>query len=140
MQHFVLAFIFTSDLQKVLLILKNRPTWQAGNFNGIGGKIEPGETAAKAICREVEEETGIRTKPAYWQYMGKMVASNWDNEIFTMALSPKISPQSITDEEVSWHSVVNVPTNSHSNLPWLIPLAKNMLTTPQLNKVEIFYT
>ena len=31
----------------------------AGNIVGLGGKLEPGETALEAIVREVEEESGL---------------------------------------------------------------------------------
>ncbi len=33
-----------------------------GKLDGIGGKLEPGETAAQAAVREVTEETGVRIK------------------------------------------------------------------------------
>lgn len=42
----------------VALMRKNRPQWQVGKLNGIGGKIEDGETAAEAMRREFQEETG----------------------------------------------------------------------------------
>jgi 8-oxo-dGTP diphosphatase len=41
-----------------MLILKKRPAWQDGLLNGIGGKIEPGETPEAAIQRESFEEAG----------------------------------------------------------------------------------
>ena len=54
-QEYVLAFIFDENLEKVLLIQKQRPKWQAGLDNGIGGKIEEKETAINAIKREIFE-------------------------------------------------------------------------------------
>ena len=41
--EYTLGFVFDRDLQHVLLIQKQRPAWQAGKFNGIGGKLEAGE-------------------------------------------------------------------------------------------------
>lgn len=43
---------------RVALIRKNRPEWQAGLLNGIGGHVEPGEDPDAAMVREFEEETG----------------------------------------------------------------------------------
>jgi len=45
---------------RVALIRKNRPEWQAGLLNGIGGHVEPGEAPDAAMVREFEEETGRR--------------------------------------------------------------------------------
>lgn len=30
-----------------------------GKWNGLGGKFEPGETPEEAVCREVQEESGL---------------------------------------------------------------------------------
>jgi 8-oxo-dGTP diphosphatase len=47
MQTYACGFLFSLDRTRVLLIRKRRPAWQAGRLNGVGGKIEPGETPAK---------------------------------------------------------------------------------------------
>ena len=59
MQTYACGFLFSLDRQRVLLIRKRRPAWQAGKLNGLGGKIEPGETPDAAARREVLEETGL---------------------------------------------------------------------------------
>ena len=55
--RYVLGFVFSEACDRVLLMWKNRPAWQAGKLNGIGGKIEAGETAQHAMEREFTEET-----------------------------------------------------------------------------------
>jgi 8-oxo-dGTP pyrophosphatase MutT (NUDIX family) len=48
-----------ADLSEDLaLVRKNKPAWQAGRLNGIGGGVEPGELPLQAMCREWKEETG----------------------------------------------------------------------------------
>ena len=42
----------------VLMLLRRRPP-NAGLWNGVGGKISPGETPLDCVRREVLEETGI---------------------------------------------------------------------------------
>jgi 8-oxo-dGTP pyrophosphatase MutT (NUDIX family) len=43
----------------IILIRKTHPSWQAGKLNLPGGRIEDGETPAKAAVRELAEETGL---------------------------------------------------------------------------------
>lgn len=60
MRRYVLGFVFDSGYHNVLLICKDRPSWQAGRLNGLGGKIEEGESPARAMERELREETAGR--------------------------------------------------------------------------------
>jgi len=48
--------------RQVLLLHRRRPP-NAGMWNGIGGKIEPGEDPFTACAREVREETGLAIPP-----------------------------------------------------------------------------
>jgi 8-oxo-dGTP pyrophosphatase MutT (NUDIX family) len=57
MKEYVVGFALDSHFN-VILIRKNRPDWQAGKLNGVGGRIEEGETPMQAMIREFEEETG----------------------------------------------------------------------------------
>lgn len=57
-RRYVLIFIFTPDLKKVLLIKRKKPPYQ-GCFNGVGGKIELNESPEHAAYRECAEETGF---------------------------------------------------------------------------------
>ena len=62
----VLVYAFDGD--KVLLIHRVPPEWAAkgresdyhlGKWNGLGGKLEPGESPLEAARRELEEESGL---------------------------------------------------------------------------------
>lgn len=60
MQLFVCGFCFDEERERVVLIEKSQPAWQAGRLNGVGGKVEPGESVSAAMTREFEEEAGVR--------------------------------------------------------------------------------
>lgn len=59
MKNFVVIMLFTKDYKKVLLVKRNKKPYQ-GMWNGIGGKIEEGETEINAAKRECFEETKIK--------------------------------------------------------------------------------
>ena len=70
MQRYVVGFCFDEDLKHVAIVKKNRPDYQAGLFNGIGGKIEFRETGKAAMEREFFEETGVRINQDTWVHFG----------------------------------------------------------------------
>jgi 8-oxo-dGTP diphosphatase len=74
-QRYVCGFAFHGGgtvRPRVVLIRKVKPDWQAGKLNGVGGKIEPGETSTTAMAREFHEETGVLTLPLEWDVFAKM--------------------------------------------------------------------
>ena len=53
-----LTLLFLTKGDQILLAMKKRG-FGAGRFNGVGGKIEPGETIEQALIREAQEEINI---------------------------------------------------------------------------------
>ncbi len=51
------AFVFDAD-GRVLLVERGKPPG-VGLWTVPGGRLEPGETLAQAVAREVQEETGL---------------------------------------------------------------------------------
>ena len=100
MTKYVVGFMFSPDKQFVALIRKNRPEWQAGKLNGIGGKIEAGEWPRESMVREFEEETGVKTHPDEWVIAGRIEGSELRVYILR-AISSKVQDvQTTTDEKV----------------------------------------
>lgn len=81
--EYVLGFAF--DLNgDVTLIRKNRPEWQAGKWNGVGGHRNGAETGPEAMVREFEEEAGVKTHPEQWRLAGSMRADGaWRVLVYT---------------------------------------------------------
>lgn len=96
---YCLGFVFNVEKTHVLLIRKNRPEWQAGNLNGIGGKVEPGETYLEAMVRETEEETGLVIE--HWTAFANMSGKHFSVECFHAESESIFKAQSLTDEVVT---------------------------------------
>lgn len=105
----------------VALIRKARPAWQAGKLNGIGGSIEPDETALFAMQREFKEETGATIDD--WRCFAVLKHGRALVYMF-VSFCEYTELQQTTDEKVEWFhiSITRTPTVI-SNLSWLIPLA-----------------
>jgi 8-oxo-dGTP diphosphatase len=56
-----LGYVLSPDGQRVLMIHRNarQDDQHLGKYNGLGGKMEPGEDIAACMCREIREEAGI---------------------------------------------------------------------------------
>lgn len=113
----------------VLLIRKTRPAWQHGFLNGIGGKIEPGESPNEAMAREAAEEAGLQRGPGNWRPVCVMGGSDWRVHVFTAESDPDEmnSARSLTDEELSIEAVHGLAERDLiiSNLPWLLAMCED---------------
>lgn len=120
---YVCGFIF--DPPYVLLIRKERPEWQKGYLNGVGGHIEAGETPRGAMVREFKEETSIVTQPDDWRHFCTL--SDCGREIFffsaTISRESFVTARSMTDEYVEVIHIDRLPCDVIPNLRWLIPMA-----------------
>jgi 8-oxo-dGTP diphosphatase len=56
-----LGYVLSPDGRRVLLVHRNRRPGDAhlGKYNGLGGKLEPGEDVVSCLRREVREEAAI---------------------------------------------------------------------------------
>jgi 8-oxo-dGTP diphosphatase len=128
MTEYVLGFLFNNDLSKVALIKKNRPEWQAGLLNGVGGHIEQNENPIDAMIREFEEETSI--KIVNWIHYCMM---NEDKNFVVYVYAAVGNLEELktkTDEEIIIFNVKDINKKRNellSNVPWLIEMAIDKL-------------
>jgi 8-oxo-dGTP diphosphatase len=152
LKRYVVGFAFAEDLRTVLLIRKNRPSWQTGRWNGVGGKVEPGEDYLSAMVREFREETGLDVPPDKWKHIvtyhgpenvvrelreetgfevppeeGRHLVTYRGPEYvvqFFSTVTDRVSEAvSLTDEPVERHDISTlIDAPVISNLRWIIPL------------------
>src|ERR1017187_4254100 len=121
--NYTVGFLFNKKLKKVALIRKQRPEWQKGKLNGIGGHIEDGEIPSVAQTREFFEETGLSYDG--WVNFCRLNGDDFCVYCFS-GIGDLSSLQTKTDETVEIVSVAKINKLKDSmieNLPWLIALA-----------------
>lgn len=127
--NYVAGFMFSKELDWVSLIRKTKPAWQNGLLNGVGGKIEEGESHEFAMHREFKEETGHQLQWGDWKYFCVLSGPDFRVHFFT-AVGDLKALNSMEDEklELIHLSQINLLRKDMiENLPWLISLALDHL-------------
>lgn len=118
---YVAGFCFSEYGEQVALIRKLNPEWQRGLLNGIGGKVESGESPHAAMIREFKEETGAHIEG--WRLFCTATTEE-DRLHFFTARGDLTVLYSAETEEVLTVAVDDIPTlDTIPNLRWLVPLA-----------------
>jgi 8-oxo-dGTP diphosphatase len=121
--RYVVGFLFSEDRQRVVLIEKKRPAWQAGRLNGVGGHVEEGETPMMAMVREFEEEAGLSIPR--WEHFAVLtdaMQARFHVDFFR-AFGDVRYAYAVTDELIQVEAVNQLPPAVLPNLRWLIPMA-----------------
>jgi len=130
MKCYVAGFYFDTAKKSVALVHKNRPDWQAGQVNAIGGKIEVGEHPTDAMTREFLEETGVTVTD--WEHVVVIYGSDW-KVYFLKAFGNPAECKTMEDEDITTYLIedaLKLP-NLISNLRWILALAlDNMVKLP----------
>ncbi len=136
-QSFVVGFKFSANASMVALIKKIKPKWQKNRYNGIGGKIEEGETPVMAMRREFKEEAGLDIPEDDWRLFFTLQSGKTaeDGLIYFFETRNGKTPYTCTAEQVESFAVENIlglpqcfdPTlgglQMIPNLRWLLPMA-----------------
>lgn len=126
-KQYVVGFLRGTD-GTVLLVRKERPAWQHGRLNGIGGKIEPGETPLVAMLREWTEEVG---GPEHrWRQFCRIRGGDYDVFFFAADYIAPLSAGPFPDynDVGERHEIIDLASIGQrddliQNLKWLLPLA-----------------
>lgn len=100
--HFVgVGGLVTNDQQQVLMVQEKTPALKSF-WKLPGGRVEPGEEISDGVVREVEEETGIKTKfesiLCFRQTIGPFGMADL---YFVCKLQPLSSQIKIQEEEIA---------------------------------------
>lgn len=108
-----------------LLLLHRRRSPNAGMWNGIGGKMEPGEDPFTACIREVREETGlVFTDPRLCALLVITIMATGDLWIIYVFSGAAPDGHLIPSEEggLRWVDVDQIPSlRTPADLPVILP-------------------
>ncbi len=130
--QYVLGFMFDNLMQNVVLIRKNKPAWQEGKLNGVGGKVEPNEGFLLAMTREFYEETGVFTNS--WRQVCELSSPDFrmwvyyakSDEAYLSACTQTPEDQYAMKEYIYKFPVLPHAPDRLPNLRWLIPMCQSL--------------
>lgn len=128
MKEYVLALVF-DESHKNLILMKRKKDPYNGLLNGIGGKVDPGETHFEAMKREFTEEVGFENP-----YLEHLVTLSFPFEHLHVYYA-RVKHQPILIKEnhegiYDWHEIEdsffdmnNTELAGEGNLPYFIKYA-----------------
>lgn len=117
----VVGFMFNAEATSVLLIQKQKPAWQKNKLNGLGGKVEVGESRLDAMIREFTEEAGITFYD--WDPVISLHGEDWEVQVFAAKTDLIFQFRQMEKEKLHHVMLKDLHIyNRVSNLNWLIPL------------------
>ncbi|MBS7652719.1 MAG: 8-oxo-dGTP diphosphatase [Candidatus Bathyarchaeia archaeon] len=98
---------------KLLLQRKSKGLFGGGKWNGVGGKLEAGETPEECVKREVYEETGLRVSNLRLNgvlhfYFGERHEADWIVFVFSTETFEG-SPKPSVEGALRWFPVEGIP-------------------------------
>jgi 8-oxo-dGTP pyrophosphatase MutT (NUDIX family) len=111
--EYVVVFLFDDPGANCLLILKDHPHFMAGKWNGLGGKVLPGETPLHAAVREVKEESDVDLDirdPKQIMLVESIKADGYTLHVLCGFTDAIFKSESTTDEKVMWFHNKGLPS------------------------------
>jgi 8-oxo-dGTP diphosphatase len=110
-----LGYVLSPDGRRVLLVHRNKRPGDAhlGKYNGLGGKVEPGEDVVSCLRREVREEAGLECDEVVlrgtisWPGFGKH-GEDWFGFIFRIDRTSGTPPAENAEGTLEWVAVERI--------------------------------
>lgn len=114
-----LGYVLSPDRRRVLMVHRNARSGDhhLGKYNGLGGKLEPGEDVVAGMRREIREEAGIDCTRLQlrgtisWPGFGKQ-GEDWFGFLFVIDAFEGEPPARNAEGDLEW-----VPVEALAGLP-----------------------
>lgn len=112
-----LGYVFSADGRRVLMVHRNaRPADpHFGKYNGLGGKLEPGEDVVAGMRREIREEAGVECESlrlagtVSWPGFGRR-GEDWFGFVFRVDRFRGEPAAANPEGAVEWVEIERVPS------------------------------
>ncbi len=112
-----LAYIVSPDGRKTLLVHRNKKSDDIhhGKYNGLGGKLMPGEHILECLHREIQEEAGLACQQLNmrgtinWKGFG-VNGENWFVFIYRVDVFSGEVPKSNEEGDLCWKNIDELHT------------------------------
>lgn len=138
MRHYTLIFIFDESYTNVILIQKKSNKFGHKNlWNGLGGKLEDGETLSYGVFREFYEESNLKYKDA--NLFAVLSFNDMKVHVFRGIADFPLDYKYETDEGIvkTWNVEDVNFIDTVVNVEWLIEMARDLDTSRKY--VEVVY-
>jgi len=130
--------MFSPDFNHVVLIEKNKPEWMAGHLNGVGGKVEAGESSVEAMVREFREEAALETTPERWIRVCALHEPGVTVDVFACVNAHYGKAEPRTAEPLVTLDPYYVGLRkAMPNLRWLVPMSIWALKKPYHSTIDM---
>lgn len=110
-----LGYVLSPDRRQVLMVRRDRrpDDLHLGYYNGLGGKLEPGEDVVTGMCREIREEAGIECRELElagtisWPGFGRN-GENWFGFLFRVTAFSGVPRPDCDEGTLIWTDVDDV--------------------------------
>lgn len=126
------VLIYVIKDKQVLLIYGKQPyAPHYQKYNGLGGKIEQGETTQAAAIRETRQEGGLTVREEHLDHVGQIrflncrkAGSDWTVDVFRVSTFTGEATANEREGHLQWFDTAHpaqIPTNAGDQhfLPWI---------------------
>ena len=136
----VVGLAFDPTRNMVVMVHKQTgPQCVIGNWNGVGGKIDPGETPIQAMRREFREETGVDLSEDYWTQFAMLIAEHYDLFFFWAESDSVFSCRTMEKEPIKLWLARDLmqEANLMGNMRWMVPFIQDREMAHDLGSIRI---
>lgn len=124
-RSYVVGFDMDARCWSVVLIRKATPGFMRGLLNGVGGKIERGESPIDAMVREYQEEAGVIV-PRWTPFAIREFNSGVSGHFFYHSGSSCFAAKTMEKEKIELRFIEDLAHRREELVPdvsWLLPMA-----------------